>query len=617
MRRPQQAPSIADYALLSDSRAAALVSRYGSVDWCCLPHFAADPCFGRLLDWRRGGFCSIAPAVEEFDGERDYLDDSLVLCTRFHTDSGSVRIYDFLAVDPSDSRREAYRRLVRIVEGTRGHVDLRIEVEPRFDFGHVTPWIRAYDNGVFTAVGGHNGLVLVSDMGIHLATQHALLGEVRVREGERRCLGIQFVPPELLDKGPHDAPTPDALFESVDATWSWWREWSAKIRCGDEGTEAGLRRSALVLKGLSYAPTGAIIAAPTTSLPEGLQGTRTWDYRFSWIRDAAFTADVLVELGCDDEAYAFRRFIERSSAGSAEQFQTLYGIDGARRQSEFELNDLEGYRGATPVRVGNQASEQLQLDVFGEMLELSWIWHQHGHSPSDEYWHFIVELIDRVCTVWREPDHGIWEMRGQPQHFVYSKVMCWSAVDRGVALARELERQAPVDRWVRTRDEIKATIEAQGYDRDRGIFVQTFGSSYLDAALLRLPRVGFVAHNDPRMTRTVDAIWTALDVNGLLRRYDSPDGLPGTEGAFLACSFWLVECLVGQGRFEEARRVFHRAASTANDLGLFSEEFDVDQDHLLANYPQGLTHLSYISAGLALRRGASMEAHRRVSSASS
>lgn len=603
MKMPEQAPPIADYALLSDCRASALVSRYGSVDWCCMPRFDAAPCFGRLLDWRLGGYCSIAPVAQHFEGDRSYLEDTLVLCTTVRTEGGTAHIYDFLAMSEPGSGSD-WQRLVRIVEGGAGVTDLKVEIAPRFDFGHIAPWVRAYEDGVFTALGGSHGLVLSGDLGLRRQGNHSLEANIRVREGERKRFAIQFARPELLEEGPVAVPTPTDLDRDLTATTEWWRQWSERLDPDKVNVSLGVKRAAITLKGLSYLPTGAIIAAPTTSLPEGLQGTRTWDYRFSWIRDAAFTADVMVKLGCDEEAFGFRRFIERSSAGSAEEFQTLYGIDGSRRQSEQELKRLEGYRGATPVREGNQASQQLQLDVFGEMLELAWVWHTHGHSPDRDYWRFLVDLVDRVAGIWHEPDHGIWEMRGEPQHFVHSKVMCWMALDRGIRLAKELDRQAPIDKWKQARGDIRAAVERHGYDDRTGVFIQAFGRHYLDAALLRLPRTGFISYDNPRMIRTTDAVRERLDVAGLLLRYDCPDGLPGREGAFLACSFWLVECLAGQRRFDEAQQVFDRAASTANDLGLFSEEYDYDQEQLLANFPQGLTQLSYVSAGLALSNGA-------------
>jgi GH15 family glucan-1,4-alpha-glucosidase len=605
---PQQAFAIGDYALISDCHSAALVSRSGSIDWCCLPRFDSEPCFGRLLDWRRAGYCSIAPAEGAFNCARQYLEDTMVLCTRFETGTGSVQLFDLLVLN-DDTHVE--RQLVRIVEGLEGQVELDVEVRPRFGFGDIKPWLRQHDADVFIAVGGENGLAICGDMGLKLRDKYSLGARFKIGKGERRHLSIQFSPPELLDNGPRLLPDAQQLDQCLGRTVQWWRHWSSRIDT-KKGIPAGVRRSAITLKALNYAPTGAIIAAPTTSLPEGLQGTRTWDYRFSWVRDAAFTATALVELGCEDEAYRFRRFIERSSAGSAAQFRTLYRVDGGRRLKEIELDHLEGYRGATPVRIGNHASRQLQLDVFGETLELSWLWHRRGHAPSNDYWEFLVDLVEWVCQHWRDPDHGIWEMRGKPKNYVHSKVMCWSALNRGIALADELGRNAPVERWRQAREQVRAAVEEYGYDQKRGIFVQSFDNSCLDAALLRIPGVGFIDYRDERMLRTTDAIRSGLALDGLLKRYDSPDHLPGTEGAFLACSFWLAECLACQQRYAEALSTFERAAQTANDLGLFSEQYDPQRELLWSNFPQGLTHLSYITAALALRQADDIAGRREA-----
>jgi GH15 family glucan-1,4-alpha-glucosidase len=598
---PRQAGLIGDYALISDCHSAALVSRHGSIDWCCMPRFDSEPCFGRLLDWQRAGYCRIAPAGERFECVRRYLDDTMVLCTRFKTDTGRAQVFDLL-VPTGAAGAPAARQLLRIVVGLEGEVEFDVEVQPRFGFGDIKPWLRRHDTEVFIAVGGSNGLVIWADMGLDFLDKYSLSARIRVGEGDRRRLSLRFSPPERLDEGPGQRPDAHQLDRCLEETTRWWQDWSRRINPSDGDLHPGVRRSAIVLKALTYAPTGAIVAAPTTSLPEGLRGTRTWDYRFSWVRDAAFTATTLVELGCEEEAFRFRRFIERSSAGSAAQFATLYGVDGGRRQQEIELAHLEGYRGAKPVRVGNRASGQIQLDMFGETLELSWLWHRRGHAPSNDYWNFLIDLVDWVCTHWREPDHGIWEMRGEPRNYVYSKVMCWSALNRGIALAEELGRGAPVDRWRQARAQVRAAVETYGYDSQRGIFVQSFEDGYLDAALLRVPRVGFIDYRDERMLRTTAAIQSGLGLEGLLRRYDAPDHLPGTEGAFLACSFWLAECLACQQRTAEARQVFLNSVQTANDLGLFAEQFDPQRGLLWSNFPQGLTHLSYISAALALRQ---------------
>jgi GH15 family glucan-1,4-alpha-glucosidase len=508
-----QAAPIADYALISDCNCAALISRSGSVDWCCLPRFDSEPCFGRLLDWQQGGYCRITPTQAGMHISRSYIDDSMVLCTRFETQDSAIQVYDLLTVLQDDAAGPR-RRLLRIIEGVQGNLEVKIDLRPRFNFGDIKPWLRRHGDDLFTAVGGAHGLVIYGDMGLQKDDRYSLSASVRVLEGERKHLCIQFSLPQYLDQGPDqvsDMHHLDALFAQ---TCRWWQQWSRKINTADSSFDKGIRRSAIILKALSYAPTGAIIAAPSTSLPEGLQGTRTWDYRYSWVRDATFTANALVELGCDEEAYRFRRFIERTAAGSAAQLRTLYAVDGGCRQREIELNQLQGYHGARPVRIGNHASEQLQLDALGEMLELSWLWHKHGHVSSEEYWDFLVDLVDHACVHWRDPDHGIWEIRGEPRNYVHSKVMCWSAINRGITLAEELERKAPVDRWRRVREQVHEAVERHGYDSRRGIFVQAFENDYLDAALLRIPSVGFIEYCDARMLRTTDAIHSGLERKG-------------------------------------------------------------------------------------------------------
>jgi len=409
-----------------------------------------------------------------------------------------------------------------------------------------------------------------------------------------------FVLEEMIDGQSSPSERRDFVDESFQDTLDFWHGWARRMQYDGRWREM-VKRSALTLKALTYEPTGAIVAAATTSLPEarGLSGERNWDYRYSWVRDSALAVRSLAELGCARDADAFRRFIERSAAGSAEELQILFGVGGERRLGEQELDSLEGWCGARPVRVGNEASGQLQLDAFGQLVDQSWRWHLRGNSPDHDYWVFVSDLVDAAIGCWRQPDRGIWEWRGEPRHFVHSKALVWSAIDRGIRLAEDTGKDVPA-RWRESREEVRAAVERRGYDEERGTFVMDFDHGDLDAALLRLPAAGFLAWDDERMVRTADAIRAGLDLDGLLRRYDADDGMP-EEGAFLACSFWLATCLAQQGRKDEAREVFDRAAETANDLGLFAEEYDPEARSMLGNFPQALTHLSHIEAALALR----------------
>jgi len=594
-------PPIADYALIGDCHSSALVSLAGSIDWCCLPRFDSGSYFGRLLGWANGGFCSLGPARSTRAPVRRYLDGTLVLETTFHSGGGEARMFDFFAMRRGGARAP-YRQIVRIVEGVRGRIDMRLVIVPRFDYGEVRPWIRRLGPRMHSAIGGNDGLLIVGDMDIAPQRDHDLGAAFTVSAGERAHLSLRYVQPELIDEQMPDPPSPEELDRRLEETIAWWRKWSSKVDLpGSHGP--GAVRSATVLKSMQNAPTGAIVAAPTTSLPEALGYGRNWDYRFGWVRDSAFVVRSLVELGLDSEADGCRRFVERSAAGGAEDLQIVFGVGGERRLIELELPELEGYRGSHPVRSGNAAAEQVQLDVYGWLLLLAWEWHLLGHSPDDDYWRFLTSLVDSAARRWNEPDRGIWEIRSRPRHFVHSKAMCWAALDLGLRLARECSRKAPERRWSRAARDVRAAVEQHGYDRKRGIFVESFGSKSLDAALLLLPVGGFVSWDDERMVRTTDAVWEALDDGGLLRRYERSDGTKGREGAFLACSFWLAECLARQRRTEEAQTVFDRALATGNDLGLFSEEFDPGSDQMLGNFPQALTHLSHIAAAVALTGG--------------
>jgi GH15 family glucan-1,4-alpha-glucosidase len=604
-------PPIADYALLGDGRTAALVSRDGSIDWWCPPRFDAPSCFGRLLDWQRGGCCAIAPA----DGAarfvtRAYVGDSLVLVTTLRGAGGAVRVTDCLPV-PEDGEEIEAVELLRIVEGLVGEVALDVRVAPRFDYGREAPALRRVDEHVWWAVGADDALTMVCDAALDAAGEEQLHGRVPVRAGERVRLWIRRMPAARVGEGP--IPRADALDARLDATLAWWRDWARRIRY-DGPDPLGVRRSALVLKALTYEPTGAIVAAPTTSLPERIGGGRTWDYRYAWVRDSSYSARSLAELGCEEDADCFRRFIERCTHDGSEELEVAYAVDATERIAE-ECISLAGYAGSRPVRIGNDAACQLQLDGFGEVVNMAWRWHRRGHSPDEELWRFLVALVNEAAKRWCEPDAGIWEWRDEPEHFVHSKALCWSALDRGIQLAQECRLEAPIARWAAAREALRSAIDTRGYDARRGVFVQVFDRPWLDAALLLLPTVGVVAWEDERMRRTTAAIRSELDARdgALLWRYTRQDGIDEEgEGAFLACSFWLVEQLARSGDPDGAAEVFERACTVGNDVGLFAEEVDPGSGELLGNFPQALTHLAHVSAAIALAESRSREPAART-----
>jgi GH15 family glucan-1,4-alpha-glucosidase len=582
-------PPIDDYGFLGDGIAAALVSRAGSIDWACLRRIDAGSVFGRILDWETAGFCRFAPTAQA-DVSRSYIGHTMILETTYRTADGAVRLLDFLALN-DDGYPQG--RLVRIAEGLEGEVELGIVVSARYDYGQLRPWIRSHGAGTYTLIGGDDGLIVWSDVELAIVKREDLVGTTVLRPGERRHLSLDQRLPHTLDPEPTEVPDAHDLDAGIESTIAGWKKIHEDVDVTPE-----LRRSALVLRALCNADTGAIAAAATTSIPEVIGGESNWDYRYSWIRDSWLTGRALADLGDVDCANRFRRFVERTAAGQVDELQIAFGVGGEHDLNERTLNHLEGWRGSKPVRIRNAAAKQVQLDVYGELLELAWLWYRRGHPPDDDWWRFLVDVVDHAAERWHEPDHGIWELRGQRHHFVHSKGFVWVALDRGVRLATELGRgEANVEHWRAQAAACRAEILRRGVDPKRGCFVGAFGSTELDASVLLLPSVEVVAWDDPIMSATVDAIIDELVVDGFVRRRQGWDD----EGAFLPCTFWLAECLAHLGRVEEARVFFHRAAGTANDVGLFAEEYHARLGMVLGNYPQALTHLGHINAALALR----------------
>jgi GH15 family glucan-1,4-alpha-glucosidase len=615
MRRAGRAyPPISDYALIGDCHSAALVSASGAIDWCCLPRFDSDSCFGRLLDWKKGGFFAITPR-QKADVSREYLPGTLILATTYRAGRNVARVIDFFSMR-TGGRQRPRRELVRVIVGVRGKMTFDVSVVPRLDFGEVKPWIYASGSAAHFAVGSNTGLRIFGNAPLQIRDDHDLHAQVQVGPRKRVHIGLQFFRPDEAHTVPQRRKAAEELAAHFRETLRWWQQWTKKIVYPDL-PGVNIVRSAITLKALTYAPTGAIVAAPTTSLPEHIGGERNWDYRYCWIRDSIFTVWALTNCGAEAEADGVRRFIQRTAAGNADELQVLYGVDGKRRLTEMTLGKLEGWRGSRPVRIGNGAEGQFQADMYGLVVELSWRWSVQGHRPSASYWSFLTQIVEAAIERGPSPDRGIWEVRSRPRHFVHSKVMCWAAVNRGVALAEKYKFDAPLVRWREARDVMRREIEKRGVDHDRGVFVRSFGSRDVDAALLLLPSVDFVAYDDERMIRTTQVIRTELTQNGLLLRYLRDDGLRGSEGAFVACTFWLVECLARQGKRREALSAFHRACRCANALGLFAEEYAPRGRQMLGNFPQGLTHLAHITAALAVRDKLSVTQkpkRRRISS---
>jgi len=598
-------PTIGDYALISDCHSAALVSRDGSVDWCCFDRFDARPVFGRVLDWSRGGHFKIAVSGF-YSTTRRYLPGTNILETTFETPTGKLTLTDCLAIHEMSQPDEAeavapYRQLVRLVRCDAGQVTVCTEFCPRFDFGLTTPQLIRVGSDLATVYGGADALLVQSDLFDEHSDLAGFTGERTMSAGERASAVVTYSRPHELRAKRLEQST---IERRVSDTRRFWIAWSK--RCTYEGPyQSHVLRSALVLKGLTNAPTGAIVAAPTTSLPERIGGMRNWDYRYTWLRDASYALYALFTLGYTDEAHAFMRWLQRTTAGRADELQVVYGVGGERLLPEFELQHLDGYRGSRPVRVGNAAATQVQLDAYGEVLDTAWLFHRRGGTIDSSTWDFLMRLVGHIERTWQQPDEGIWEVRGPRQHFVYSKVMAWVAVDRGIRLARRLGMAAPLERWQALAAEIRARIDVEGVNPDTGCFVQAFGSKEVDASALLLPLRRFVKPDDPRVRATLDCIFDELTERGLVRRYRHlKDGLRRGEGTFLLCSFWLVDNLVLTGQVERGRELFEQLLEYANDVGLLSEEVDPISGELLGNFPQAFSHMGVINSAIQLQRAA-------------
>jgi GH15 family glucan-1,4-alpha-glucosidase len=589
-------PRIEDYALIGDEQTAALVGMDGSVDWLCLPRFDSAACFARLLGDEENGHWRIAPKGADRCTRRAYRPDTLVLDTEWETAEGTVRVTDLMP------QRHRAPDVVRIVEGVSGKVTVHSRLRLRFDYGAVVPWMRRSD-GHRVAVAGPDSVWLRSEPEVRTwGEDFSTLSEFTVEAGEK----VAFV----LTWHPSHEPRPPLVdpYKSLRHSVADWERWAARCRYDGPYRDAVVR-SLITLKALTYRPTGGIVAAATTSLPEEMGGVRNWDYRYCWLRDSSLTLGALLSAGYHKEAEAWRDWLLRAVAGDPADLQIMYGVAGERRLPEYELPHLSGFGGSAPVRIGNGAVSQLQLDVYGEVLDSLWLARRAGLSPKPHMWSLQAVLLEWLRAQWRQPDEGLWEVRGGRRHFVHSKVMVWVAADRAV---RTLEEYAdlPGDLagWRELRDEVHQDVCEKGYDPERNTFTQYYGSQELDAALLLIPRFGFLPPDDPRVVGTVDAVREALGHDGFVRRYDTAadtpvDGLPGAEGAFLACSFWLVDALQMTGRGKEARVLFERLVGLANDVGLLAEEYDPVAGRQLGNFPQAFSHIGLVNTALALFGG--------------
>ena len=599
-RNPRAArPRIEDYALIGDGETAALVARNGSIDWLCWPRFDSGSCFAAILGDESHGNWRIAPALDDVRVTRRYEPGTLVLETVFESADAAVSMLDLMPLRHSSSH------VVRIVRGLRGRMPMRMDLRLRFDYGRSVPWVTRSGDGSLRAIAGPDMVILRCGppvRGVDLAT----IAEFDVVAGESVPFVLSYSPSHIE---PEQLGDPERALERTRAFWSEWTE-----QCTYEGEyREHVERSLITLKALIYQPTGGVVAAPTTSLPEKIGGPRNWDYRFCWLRDATFTLLALMDAGYMAEAEAWRTWLLRAAAGSPAQLQIMYGLAGERRLDEWTVPWLPGHADSGPVRIGNAAHGQLQLDVFGEVLDALYHAREAGLEGSVDAWNLQRALVCHLETVWDRPDEGIWEVRGGPQHFTHSKVMAWVALDRAIKGAEQFSLGAPLARWKELRARIQREVCEHGFDRSRNTFVQTFGGKALDASLLMLPLVGFLPADDPRMRGTVEAIERELTVDGFVLRYDTTeteDGLPPGEGAFLACSFWLVDNLILLGRLDDARALFERLLDIRNDVGLLAEEYDPVSRRFLGNFPQAFSHIGLIDSAFNLTRAAAPQQPR-------
>ena len=580
------AAPIEDYALIGDTHTAGLVSREGSIDWLCLPRFDSPACFAALLGDRSNGRWLLAPAGGVQEVRRRYQGDSLVLETEYRTDDGVVRVIDCMPPRHRDPD------VARVVEGIKGRVRMRMDLTIRFDYGSIVPWVR-HEDGALHAVAGPDSVWLRTPVPVW-GENWTTLADFTVAEGERA--------PFMLTWHASHRPAPRRIdpVQALGDTEAWWGEWASGIDY-QGGWQDAVIRSLLTLKALTYAPTGGIVAAPTTSLPEQLGGVRNWDYRYCWLRDSTFTLSALMLAGLADEAKAWREWLLRAVAGQPQQMQILYGVAGERRITEQELDWLSGYQGSRPVRIGNAAVNQFQLDVYGEVMDTLHVGRSIGLESDEAAWDLQQALLEFLESNWRQPDEGIWEIRGPRRHFTHSKVMAWVALDRAIKAVELMGHDGPVDRWRAVRRELHDEVCREGYDSGRDSFVQFYGADHLDASLLQIPLVGFLPADDPRVKGTVAAIQRELVVDGLVHRYppeasQSVDGLPPGEGTFLACTFWLADNLALMDRREEAVAIYERLLTLRNDVGLLAEEYDPASRRLLGNFPQAFSHVALVNS---------------------